>query len=126
MSEPTLRDLTRDISTELKLYVEKRIQLAKFSAFEKSALASGSGTVVVLLACTFLLAWIFGMVSLALYLNALLQTAYAGFGLIALFHLLLAGIVFIMRNTIQLSVAEKVAQQLLGPTINNLPDESAS
>jgi hypothetical protein len=126
MSEPTLRDLTHDISTELRQYVEKRIQLAKFSAFEKSALASGSGTVVVLLSCTFLLAWIFGMVSLALYLNALLQTAYAGFGLIALFHLLLAGIVFIMRNTIQLSVAEKVAQQLLGPTINNLPDESAS
>lgn len=126
MSEPTLRDLTHDISTELRQYVEKRIQLAKFSAFEKSALASGSGTVVILLACTFIIAWIFGMVGLALYLNALLQTAYAGFGLIALFHLLLAGIVFIMRNTIQLSVAEKIAQQLLGPTINNLPDESAS
>jgi len=126
MSEPTLRDLTRDISKELKQYVEKRIELAKYSAFEKSALASGSGTVVVLIACTLLLGWIFGMLSLALYLNALLQNAYAGFGLIALFHLLLAGIVFIMRNTIQLSVAEKVAQQLLSSTNNNSTNESAS
>lgn len=110
--EKDLNTLFGDIKQELLSYINLRLKLFKLSSYEKmskSASYMGYG-LIVLVILSFIL--FFVLLGMAFFIGELLGSLAKGFGVMALFSLLVLVIVFFLR--------EKIKKAILYKTINFL------
>jgi uncharacterized membrane protein YqjE len=109
-TDKSLNTLVEEIKSELLSYINKRIRLFKLDAFEKlsiSASAIGYGLIVLSIIAVLMF---FLLIGLAFFIGELLSSPAAGFGIMALFSLLVLFIVFLCRR--------KIKESILNSTIN--------
>lgn len=99
--DKSLNSLLEEIKEELLSYINKRVTLFKLDSFEKGGIASsmlGYGFIVFIIVGLILF---FTLIGLAFFLGELLNNSSAGFGIMALFSLLVLIIVFLNGKRIR-------------------------
>ncbi len=97
MEDKKEKDL-EDLLVDAKEYVETKIQYTKLSYIEKaSRLFADFITSAIVIFC-FVLAFLFGSVTLGFYLSDVLGSHTKGFGYIAVIYLLLSTIIFLIKH----------------------------
>lgn len=87
-----------EIFSDVKDYVEIRLEYVRLKAVEKvSKIFADIVTNTTVIIC-FVLAFLFGSITLALFLSELLDSFSGGFGCVALFYLALAIIVYLTKD----------------------------
>lgn len=87
-----------DLLSEAKAYVETRIQYTKLSYIEKASRLFAYFITGASVVFCFVLAFLFGSVTLGLYLSAVFGSYVKGFGYIAIIYFLLSTIIFLIKN----------------------------
>lgn len=102
--EKSLNTLIEEIKLELLSYINRRVRLFKLDAFEKvsiSASGLGYGLIILVIVAAILFFLLIGM---AFFVGELLNSLAAGFGIMALFSLLVLLIVILCRKKIKRSL----------------------
>jgi len=102
--EKSLNTLIEEIKLELLSYINRRVRLFKLDAFEKisiSASGLGYGLIILVIVAVILFFLLIGM---AFFVGELLKSLAAGFGIMALFSLLVLLIVVLCRKKIKRSL----------------------
>jgi len=87
-----------DLLDDAKGFLEARVEYTRLYLVEKvSKVFADLVTSTVVIVC-FILAFLFGSVTLALYLSDLLGSYAGGFGCVSLFYILLALVVYLTKN----------------------------
>ncbi|TCD29546.1 phage holin family protein [Pedobacter psychrodurus] len=87
-----------DLVDDAKGFLEARVEYTRLYLVEKvSKVFADLVTSTAVIVC-FILAFLFGSVTLALYLSDLLGSYAGGFGCVSLFYILLAIIVYLTKN----------------------------
>lgn len=100
-NDKDLSSLLEDIKLELLGYVNKRIKYLKLDSFEKGSIVASSigySLIVAIIAGTIIF---FSLLGLAFFLGELLDSQAAGFGVLALFSLLILIVVLICRKRLK-------------------------
>lgn len=87
-----------DIYHEAKAYLDTRMEYVRLSLVEKISKAVADVVTNVTVIICFVLAFLFGTVTLALFLSDVLGSFTRGFGCVALIYLALAIIVFLTKD----------------------------
>ncbi len=100
-TDKSLNTLVEEIKLELLSYINRRVRLFKLDSYEKlsiSASAVGYGLIVLAILAVLIF---FVLIGLAFFIGELLSSLAAGFGIMALFSLLVLFIVFLARKVIK-------------------------
>ena len=100
-TDKSLNTLVEEIKLELLSYINRRVRLFKMDSYEKlsiSASAIGYGLIVLAILAVLIF---FVLIGLAFFIGELLSSLAAGFGIMALFSLLVLFIVFLARKVIK-------------------------
>ncbi|MDR0825165.1 MAG: hypothetical protein LBN74_08735 [Prevotella sp.] len=100
----SLNTLIEEIKVELLSYINRRLRLFKLDAFEKvsiSASSLGYGLIVLAIVAVILF---FVLIGMAFFIGELLNSQAAGFGIMALFSLLVLLIIVLCRKKIKQSI----------------------
>lgn len=92
----------------LKDYAEKRLELLKLEATEKSSLGAGNLVFIVLVSITLLFFIVLLNIGLGFWIGSLLGNYAYGLLIMAGFYLLLTLILFALRKTVLNSVAGSI------------------
>lgn len=87
-----------DIVLEARTYLETRVEYTRLFLVKRASKVFADLITNVVVIFFFTLAFLFGTVTLALFLSDLLHSFTAGFGTVALLYLLLAIIVFFAKD----------------------------
>lgn len=87
-----------ELFSEAKTYVDTRIEYARLVLIKRSAKVFADLITNAIVGVCFVLAFILGTVTLALFLSTLFASYTAGFGCVALIYLLLAIIVYVTKE----------------------------
>lgn len=110
----------KQITRELKHYVETRIELTILNVSDKLTYIIGQ-TIQQLFGYTILaLGLVFALVALAIYLGDVLDAEWAGYGIVGAPFLIL-GLIFVTVKP--KSIAVKIQAQLLSELIDSVPDK---
>jgi len=102
-----LNTLLGEIKQELLSYINARIKLLKFASYEKvskSVSFMGYGLIVFIILSIFLF---FILLGTAFFIGELLGSMAKGFGIMAVFSLLVLAIIFIFRKNIKRAILYK-------------------
>lgn len=88
-----------DLIADTKGYVTVRLEYLRLYAVEKAAKVFADMVTNMTVALSFILAFLFGSVTLALYLSTVLGSYAGGFGCVAIIYVLFAIVVFITKDT---------------------------
>lgn len=106
-NDRSLNTLLEDIKLELLSYINKRVRLLKLDTFEKMSISvSVLGYSLIVLLITALILF-FVLIGSAFFISELLDSQAAGFGIMALFSLLVLCIVLLCRRSIKRSLLNK-------------------
>lgn len=94
-------------------YITSTLELGKLEAFEKISLGSSAITYGLILGGVALFALLFLFITLALYLGELLQNAWAGFGIVTGFALLVLLVMLLMGKPFKKKVTNQVVRFLM-------------
>jgi uncharacterized membrane protein len=98
--EKTLEELFSDA----KIYLETRAEYTRFYLLEKvSRLVADIITNTFMIIC-FILAFLFAIITLALFLGELLNSYAAGFGIVTLLLVLIAVVVMALKNKVETAI----------------------
>jgi hypothetical protein len=87
-----------DLVDDAKGFLEARVEYTRLYLVEKVSKAFADLVTSTAVIVCFILAFLFGSVTLALYLSDLLGSYAGGFGCVSLFYILLAIIVYLTKN----------------------------
>lgn len=95
-------------------FLETKIELIKLDI--KDEFSEVISKMIVFMVVMFLLfsAIMFASITLANYLNQLFSSNFAGYGILAIFYLLLIGLIYLLRNnkTLKKIVADQIKKRL--------------
>jgi hypothetical protein len=97
MEENKEKDL-EDIFLDAKEYIDTRIEYAKLSAVEKGSKIFADLITNAAVVVSFILAFLFASLTLALYLSEVLGSYAKGFGCTALIYLFISVIVYLTKD----------------------------
>jgi hypothetical protein len=97
MEEKKEKDF-QDILTEAKTYLDTRVEYTRLFLVKRGSKLFADMITTAIVAVCFTLAFIFGSVTLALFLATLFGSYTAGFGSVALIYLILAIVVFATKD----------------------------
>lgn len=97
MEENKEKDL-EDIFLDAKEYIDTRIEYAKLSAVEKGSKIFADLITNAAVVVSFILAFLFASLTLALYLSEVLGSHAKGFGCTALIYLFISVIVYLTKD----------------------------
>ncbi len=106
--DKNLNTLLDDIKQELLSYINRRLKLLKLESYEKlskSASYMGGYGLIVLVTLSFII--FFVLMGMAFLVGELLGSLAKGFGVMALFSLLILTIVFLLRKPIMKAILYK-------------------
>ncbi|MCZ4243415.1 phage holin family protein [Pedobacter punctiformis] len=87
-----------DLIDDTKGYLEARIEYTRLYIVEKASKAFADIVTSTAVIVCFILAFLFGSVTLALYLSSVLHSYAAGFGCVSLIYIALAIIVYLTKD----------------------------
>jgi hypothetical protein len=87
-----------DVYEDGKKYFQNRLEYAELSALNRGSRVFANLITEVTVILFFLLAFLFGSVTLGFYLASLFDSYTAGFGVVAAFYLLIATIVYLTKD----------------------------
>ena len=87
-----------DLMDDARQYLETRGEYLRLLVVEKASLLFADVVTHTAVIVSFILAFLFGSVTLAFYLGSVLDSTTAGFGCVALLYLLVAIVVFLTKD----------------------------
>lgn len=108
----------KQVSRELKHYVETRLELTLLNFGDKVSYLIGQSIQQLFGYAILLLGLIFGLTALAIYLGELLDERWAGYAIVAAPFIIL-GLIFVMVKP--KSIARKIQDQILAEFLDTLP-----
>ncbi len=108
----------KQVSRELKHYVETRLELTLLNFGDKVSYLIGQSIQQLFGYAILLLGLIFGLTALAIYLGELLDEQWAGYAIVAAPFIIL-GLIFVMVKP--KSIARKIQDQILAEFLDTLP-----
>lgn len=88
-----------DLVTDVKGYLNVRVEYLRLYAVERVSKIFAEMLTKVAVIISFMLAFLFGSVTLAFYLASVFESNTAGFGAVALIYILIAMLVFITKKS---------------------------
>ncbi|WP_108822736.1 hypothetical protein [Dysgonomonas sp. Marseille-P4361] len=101
-----------EIKQDVLIYINRRARLFKLDAYEKGAISSsilGYGIIVISIVAVILF---FSLIGAAFFIGELLDSLAAGFGILALFSLLVLTVVILSRKKIKRGILNKTVEFL--------------
>jgi len=99
------------VITQLKEYAETHIKLAKYEAIDKSSSIIGELIADMVQVICILLITVFASLTLAFYLASILDSLWAGFGLVLLMYLLIFFFVRMFKKKIEKPIINAVVHK---------------
>jgi hypothetical protein len=96
-----------DIVSLIKEYISTRIEIIKLTAIERVSTvlpALITSTVLILL---IVLAWVFGSVTLALYIGDQLDSITKGFGVVTFLYVVFGLIIYFIRGSVERKLTDR-------------------
>ncbi|MDD2512350.1 MAG: phage holin family protein [Proteiniphilum sp.] len=113
MEDKKVSTLFEEMRDDVSRYITSTLELGKLEAFEKISLGSSAITYGLILGGVALFALLFLFITLALYLGELLQNAWAGFGIVTGFALLVLLVMLLMGKPFKKKVTNQVVRFLM-------------
>ncbi|UEG53171.1 phage holin family protein [Mucilaginibacter daejeonensis] len=101
-----------NILDQVKEYVETRVLLAKYQAIEKGSSVAASLAVIIVIVLALLLTFLFGTFTLALFLGDVMGATWKGFGVVALFYLLISVIMVAAKSSFEKPIINLLISKL--------------
>jgi hypothetical protein len=101
-----------DLLALLKEYIATKVELTRLTVIERLTVVSASLATISFVLIMGILTFLFASFTLALYLGEVLDSYAAGFGIVALFYLSLALIVFFMKGKLEKSLHDFMVKQI--------------
>ena len=113
MEEKKVGTLFEEMKDDLSDYVSNRLRLFKLQTYAKSSKSAAAliYTIVAILLLMFALNFVF--ITLALYLGQILGSMPLGFGIVALFSILIVVIIIMTRKSIRRGLTNKIVSSLM-------------
>lgn len=113
MEEKKVSTLFEEMRDDISKYITSSLELGKLEVFEKLSLGSASVGYGLLVGGIALVALFFALVTAALYLGELLQSPWAGFGIVSGFSILVLLILLLLRKRFNKKVTNAVIRFLM-------------
>lgn len=113
MEEKKVSTLFEEMRDDISNYITSTLELGKLEVYEKISLGSSAITYGLMVAGVALFALLFIFIALGLYLGELLQNAWAGFGIVAAFALLIMLLMLLTGKPFKQKVTNKVIRFLM-------------
>ncbi len=110
----------KKITSELKQYVETRIELSVLNIGDKVSYLIGQSIQQLFGFAILGLGLVFGLTALSIYLGDLLDKEWAGYAIVAS-PFILIGLIFVIAKP--KSIARKIQQQILAEFLGTLPQQ---
>lgn len=105
------KDQQPPIIEQLKDYAETQVKLAKYKAIDGGSSIAAGLIADLAVAFSFILAFIFGSITLAFYLASLFHSDWAGFGCVTLLYLLIALLFIVNRKGFERPIANSFVRK---------------
>jgi len=96
---------------QLKSYAEIRLKLEKFKAVKNCSPTAANVIIYVIAACSLILGFSFGSVTLAFYLGELLGSLMAGFGTVAALYIGFGILLLLSKKTLQKPIVNVIIKK---------------
>jgi len=124
MQENNIKGI-EEIIADAKIYLENRIEYTRLYVVEKVAtLVADVITNVVVIIC-FVLAFLFGSVTLAMFLSSVFDSFTAGFGSVALIYLLIAIGITVGKKSFEKAIANMAVSKYFNKLADKEEDEKS-
>lgn len=88
----------QDLLEDAKIHINTQVEYAKLTAIERLSVMMANLITDASVVICFLLAFLFGTFTLALYLSSLLGSYVKGFGVMSLIYILIAFIIYLVKD----------------------------
>lgn len=113
MEEKKVSTLFEEMRDDIGKYINSTLELGKLEAYEKLSIGSSTFLYSLILAGVCFIAVIFILVTAGLYLGDLLGSLWLGFGIIAVFALLVVFILILIKKQLQKNFTNSIISFLL-------------
>jgi hypothetical protein len=108
---------TQELFDQIRDYVNTQVEIVKLEAIGKASVATGTLAVAATLVFLFVCVFILANIGLAILIGDAIGNGFSGFFIVAGFYLLVAVILYLMRDTL---VKKVISPKLIGAM---MPDE---
>jgi hypothetical protein len=112
--EEEINQNNQDIVSLIKEYIATRLEIVRLSAIERLTLILPVVIISTVLVVLILLGWLFGSVTLALYIGSLLDSNTKGFGVVTLIYIALGLIIYFSKEGVQKKLTDRFVRSILG------------
>ena len=113
MEDKNVSTLFEEMRDDVSNFITSTIELGKLEVYEKISLGSSAISYGLIIAGVTLFALLFIFITLGLYLGELLQSSWAGFGIVAAFALLLVLVMLFVGKPYKRKVSNRVVRFLI-------------
>lgn len=113
MEEKKVSTLFEEMRDDISKYISSSLELGKLEVYEKVSLGSAAISFGLIIAGIALVAIFFALVTLALYLGELLESLWAGFGIVSAFSILVVLIMLLLKKSFKKKVTNGVIRFLV-------------
>ena len=113
MEEKKVSTLFEEMRDDISNYISSSLELAKLEVYEKVSLGSAAVSYGLIMVYIALLALFFALVTAALYLGELLESLWAGFGIVSAFSLLVLLIMLLLKKRFNRKISNGVVRFLM-------------
>jgi len=113
MEEKKVSTLFEEMRDDISNYISSSLELGKLEVYEKLSLGSAAISYGLIIAGIALVALLFALVTVALYLGELLGSLWAGFGIVSGFSILVLLIMLLLKKYFNQKVTNGVIRFLM-------------
>ncbi|RNC64067.1 phage holin family protein [Proteiniphilum sp. X52] len=113
MEEKKVSTLFEEMRDDISNFISSSLELAKLEVYEKVSLGSASISYGLIIAWIALVALFFALVTAALYLAELLESLWAGFGIVSAFSILVLLIMLLLKKRFNRKISNGVVRFLM-------------
>jgi cbb3-type cytochrome oxidase subunit 3 len=113
MEDKNVSTLFEEMRDDVSHFITSTLELGKLEVYEKISLGSSAISYGLIIAGVTLFALLFIFITLGLYLGELLQSSWAGFGIVAAFALLLVLVMLFVGKPYKRKVSNRVVRFLM-------------
>ena len=113
MEEKKISTLFEEMKDDLSEYVSNRLRLFKLQTYAKTSKGGASliYSIIAILLTLFAINFVF--ITIALYLGEILESMSLGFGIVALFSIIVIGIIIMKRKTIRRGLTNMIVSSFM-------------
>lgn len=123
MEEKKVSTLLEEMKNDISNFVSSSLELGKLEMYEKVSLGSATIIYGLVVAGIALSAFFFTLVTAALYLGELLGSLWMGFGIVALFSILIMLIIILLKKYFKNNITNGVIRFLMSQDDNDKDDK---